>query len=209
VPRCGIFTDVDDENLKKNFPKGYLLDDKPSSIPTIKLKNSNGILENSINQVFFLRNIKTAKEKSINDLFDLEKLTQLMVFFSPNIDIEEKQVNKGKMPDSVIKLEEFRSICVENFGLVVDDETLEIIFHHFNISLNNVTIDFELFVRLFYLIGKKAEIESEEANFIGEEISGIEEQTFKKKKWIKHMKCKEMAIMGKLKKIYNIFYYLY
>jgi len=180
VPRCGIFTDVDDENLKKNFPKGYLLDDKPSSIPTIKLKNSNGILENSINQVFFLRNIKTAKEKSINDLFDLEKLTQLMVFFSPNIDIEEKQVNKGKMPDSVIKLEEFRSICVENFGLVVDDETLEIIFHHFNISLNNVTIDFELFVRLFYLIGKKAEIESEEANFIGEEISGIEEQTFKK-----------------------------
>jgi len=156
VPRCGIFTDVDDENLKKNFPKGYLLDDKPSSIPTIKLKNSNGILENSINQVFFLRNIKTAKEKSINDLFDLEKLTQLMVFFSPNIDIEEKQVNKGKMPDSVIKLEEFRSICVENFGLVVDDETLEIIFHHFNISLNNVTIDFELFVRLFYLIGKKS-----------------------------------------------------
>ena len=47
--------------------------------------------------------------------------------------------------------------------ILILDETLEVIFFHFNENLAKVKIDFEIFARLFFLFMKKAEIESDES----------------------------------------------
>ena len=75
------------------------------------------------------------------------------------------------------------------------DETLELILHHLSDNIEKIKIDFDYFARLFYLIMKKIEIESEdfnrddrnenqdenmneyiEENYMEEEMSGIEER---------------------------------
>jgi hypothetical protein len=120
VPRCGIFTDVDDERIKKNFPKRFDAENNPPVIPDLKLSGPEIILEKSINSVYFLRHINVAKEKNISELFSNEKIKELMNYFSPKSgDVETKQ-NKNKMPDSIISIDEFKSICYEKFGIFVE-----------------------------------------------------------------------------------------
>ena len=63
-PRCGIFTDVNDEKLnidisKINDPKNI-----QAPIPGLCLKNPEGVLEDSINNFHFIRSIKEVKNKN-------------------------------------------------------------------------------------------------------------------------------------------------
>lgn len=54
-PRCGIFTDVDDDNLKKEFKKHFKAEDPPSLIPKLRLKYPEAILEESIENVLTMK----------------------------------------------------------------------------------------------------------------------------------------------------------
>lgn len=140
MPRCGIFTDVDDEKIKKNFPKRFDAEENPPVIPDLKLKNPEVVLEKSINSVYFLRHINVAKDKNISELFSNEKIKELMNYFSPKMgEMEEKQ-SKSKMPDSTITIDEFKNICYEKFGLTVEGILL-LIFRR------NTGTDFPSFLR--------------------------------------------------------------
>jgi hypothetical protein len=121
------------------------------------------VLENSINDVHFLRSIKVAKEKNISDLFDPDFQQQLMqIFTRTTTENEEEGVEVGKLkpPNNTISLDEFNEICMEKLERIIDNETFELIFYVFDkpTNLSNVEIDFNLFARLFYLIYKKNEM---------------------------------------------------
>lgn len=166
VPRCGIFTDVDDENIKKEYKKHFMALDGPPLIPVLKLKTPEIILEDSINNIHFLRNIKLAKTKTFNELFPPEFHSELIKIFSQKryqTSEEDDKENENKLPLNLIEIKEFRSICLDKLGQEINDETLEMIFYVFGIQMNEETkIDFMLFARLFYLIYAKR---------IGEEAS--------------------------------------
>jgi len=163
VPHCGIFTDVDDENIRKVYKKHFEEEDAPPLIPNLKLKSPDQVLENSINDVHFLRSIKVAKEKNISDLFDPEFQQQLMqIFTRTNVEGDEEGMDVGKIksPNNTITIQEFNEICMEKLERIIDNETFELIFYVFDkpTTLDNVEIDFNLFARLFYLIYKKNEL---------------------------------------------------
>jgi hypothetical protein len=161
VPRCGIFTDVDDESLKKVYKKGFLEEDPVSMIPNLKLKNPYNVLEESIGNIHFLRNIKAAKDKNINELFSSDFINDLTHLFTRNNGQFEPDLN-GKLPENSISVSEFKQLCNENLGVTVQgkknlnlDETIELILYVFEISNDNVKVDFMLFCRLFYLMYAK------------------------------------------------------
>jgi len=169
APRCGIFADVDDENLKKEYKKHFQADDAPPSIPIIKLKVPDTILEQSIHNVHFLRNIKAAKNKTFTELFDPDFQADLTkIFTQRNYQITEEDKtdeNQNKTPDNVLTVKEFKNICLDKLGQEISDETLELIFYVFGIPLNSETkIDFLLFCRLFHLVYTKNHEENEEEN---------------------------------------------
>jgi hypothetical protein len=155
VPRCGIFTDVDeDPNTKKKMRIG--MDDDQPLIPVLKLKLPNEILEDSINNIYFLRNIKLVRNKSFRELFPIESHADLIKVFKINspkkLQSEEEKENENKIPDNILFLDEFRKIAAENFKIVFDDQTLELIFYVFGITNEEeLKIDFLMFTRLLYL----------------------------------------------------------
>ena len=115
APRCGIFTDVDDENLKK-FDKNDV--DAPSLIPSLMLMNPNNILENSISDIYFLRSIKMAKIKNVNELFGYDFIQELTNLFSVTNQLLIEQ-EEGKLPENKITIDEFKKICNDNLNVVV------------------------------------------------------------------------------------------
>lgn len=119
MPRCGIFTDVDDEKIKKNFPKRFDAENNPPVIPDLKLNDPEIILEKSINSVYFLRHINVAKDKNISELFSNDKIKELMNYFSPRLGDNDIKQTKSKMPDSSISIEEFKTICYEKSSITV------------------------------------------------------------------------------------------
>lgn len=124
MPRCGIYTDVDDEKIKKNFPKRFDAENNPPHIPDLKLNEPEIVLEKSINSVYFLRHINVAKDKNISELFSNDKIKELMNYFSPRLgDIDIKQ-NKIKMPDSCISIDELKTICYEKFSIRISGNLL-------------------------------------------------------------------------------------
>jgi len=154
VPRCGIFTDVDEEQkIKKTFDD---LEDQPM-IPVLKLRSPEAILEDSISNIYFLKCIKLAKSKTFRELFPVDSHTEMIKLFkgnSPKIILpEEEKENENKIPDNIINLAEFKSIANESFQIDLDDRTLELIFYVFGISsdVQELKIDFLLFSRLLYL----------------------------------------------------------
>jgi len=156
VPMCGIFTDVDeDPNIKKKM-RINSQDDQPM-IPVLKLKSPNQILEDSINNIFFLRNIKMTRNKTFRELFPIESHIDLIKIFkinSPkNLQHEEEKENEHKIPDNFLSSKEFRKIAAEYLSIVFDDQTLELIFYVFGIPYNEeeLKIDFLMFTRLLYL----------------------------------------------------------
>lgn len=156
APRCGIFTDVDDENIKKEYKKQFKAEDGPPIIPLLKLASPESILEDSINNVQFLRNVKLAKNKSFHELFPQEFHEDLIKIFTQRryqVTAEEDKERENKIPDNILSIKEFKIICIEKLGQEIDDETLELIFYVFEIPLNEeIKIDFLLFSRLFYLV---------------------------------------------------------
>jgi hypothetical protein len=183
APRCGIFTDVDDENIKKEYNKHFKAEDSPSLIPIIKLNNPEGILEDSINKVHFLRNIKLVKNKNFSELFANEFQNDLMkIFTNKQYTLEEdkqEEVDKSKIPENLITVKEFKAICLERLGQEISDETLELIFYVFNIPLDEESkIDFLFFSRLFYLINAKKITENESIQE-EENISGFSDEKLK------------------------------
>lgn len=165
APRCGIFTDVDDDLLKKEYKKHFKAEDPPAMLPKIKLVDSEVILENSINNVNFIRNIKLVKSKNLTELFGPEFQSDLIQMFSNKhyqLGEDEDENILNKSPDNHISIEEFQNICFEKLHQEIDSksflfnilvETLEIIFRVFDLNYSNdYQIDFLLFARLFYLV---------------------------------------------------------
>jgi hypothetical protein len=168
VPRCGIFTDVDDETLKKEYKKHFLAEDPVSMIPQLRLKNPHNVLEESIGNIHFLRNVKATKNKNVNELFSSEFISDLTLIFTSNQNHMDNDIG-NKLPDNIIGVTEFKTICHENLGITVSgnykiniDETIELIFYVFGISNENVKVDFMLFCRLFYLVYAKYCVQEDE-----------------------------------------------
>jgi hypothetical protein len=152
VPRCGIFTDVDDENLKKEVKKHFKVEDAPPLIPELKLDVPDFILEDSINSVHFLRNIKLSKNKTLQELFPNELHQDLASIFNEKARKPEDEKEK-KQAINYISINEFKEVCLEKLGQNVRDETLELIFYIYAINPSQeIKIDFLLFCRLFFLI---------------------------------------------------------
>lgn len=159
APRCGIFTDVDDESLPKEFKKHFKAADAPPLIPALKLKSPEGILEESISNVHFIRLIKLAKSKTLQELYPYEMHQELMSIFTQRkylANNEEDSQSENRLPDSVLSVKDFTIICDEKLGVTINDEILELIFYIFEMPLDEQPkIDFLLFARLFYLISSK------------------------------------------------------
>ena len=117
VPRCGIFTDVDDENIKKEYKKHFLEMDPPPLIPVLNLNNPNHILEESISNIHFLRNVKLARNKTVNELFSSEFISELSNVFNISNQVE---IEDGKLPENKITIEEFKKICNESLNVTLD-----------------------------------------------------------------------------------------
>ena len=81
-PRCGIFTDVNDDKL--HFDLSKITDPKeiPASIPELNLKNPEGVLEESIRSVYFIRSIKEVKNKNLQELFKNEEQKEIIKMYS-------------------------------------------------------------------------------------------------------------------------------
>lgn len=155
VPRCGIFTDVDEDlTLKK---KMHIENDETPMIPVLKLKSPDAILEDSINNIFFLRNIKLARKKTFRELFPVESHPDLIKLFKINnlksLVADEEKENENKIPDNYLSLNEFKKIYLDNLGAKYEDQTLELIFYVFGIPFveEEMKIDFLMFTRLLYL----------------------------------------------------------
>lgn len=128
VPRCGIFTDVDDENLKKVYKKHYTEKDPPANIPVLKLLNPNEVLEQSIDNVHFLRSIKEVKNKNFNELFDTSYQKELINIFqqkkTENIlsNEEDKEEEQKKLKEMVITINTFKNIIREKLEKEVESK---------------------------------------------------------------------------------------
>jgi hypothetical protein len=118
VPRSGIFTDVDDENLKKEYKKHFLSEDPVAMIPELRLKNPYNVLEESISNIHFLRSVKSAKDKNINELFSSEFISDLTLIFTKNTNLLDSEAS-NKLPDNTISIEEYKQLCNENLGVAV------------------------------------------------------------------------------------------
>ena len=154
VPRCGIFTDVDEEQkIKKTLDD---LEDQPM-IPILKLRSPDGILEDSISNIYFLKSIKMAKSKTFRELFPADSHADMIKIFkeySPKIVVpEEEKENENKIPDNILSLAEFKKIASESFQIEFDDQSLELILYVFGLSGDDreLKIDFLLFSRLLFL----------------------------------------------------------
>lgn len=166
VPRTGIFTDVYDEKAKKIIEENFRSEDKTPEIRILKLKNPEKILETSISNVHFIRQIKLSKSKNFSELFALEYQQELIGLFKTKQsglikdDINEflKHTEKVKIPDSTITLQDFINIFKSKYSVNVEEEMLELILRLFKIISDErkfsltISVDFLLFSRLFYLM---------------------------------------------------------
>ena len=172
-PRCGIFTDVDDDKLKIDISKISDPKDIPSQIPELCLKNPQGVLEDSINNVHFIRNIKEVKNKNLQELFKNEEQKKIINMYSLLRTTKKKDdENENKIPDFTIPLIDLKKTIKERLDFELTDDILEIIFYALKIPLNKDTqIDFLLFFKIYYLIETKIEADQEEE----EEEKALEE----------------------------------
>jgi hypothetical protein len=129
APRCGVYTDVDDENVKKEFKKHFRALDAEAQIPALKLQNPEGLLEECIDGVHFVRNVKIVKDKNVHELFGVEFQSDLILFFikkqnESEIEKEEgiRSFHASKGADNCVVLQEFRMICLEKLGIEVKGE---------------------------------------------------------------------------------------
>ena len=117
VPRCGIFTDVDDEDINKEFKKHFKEEDTPPLIPILRLNNPESILKNSFNTFYFIRVVKLTKNKTLHELFPSEIHPDLITLFTQrkyimNTEEEAGNENKTSTLDNLISIKDFKSILL-------------------------------------------------------------------------------------------------
>ena len=165
-PRCGIFTDVEGDTVKIDISKITDPKDIPSPIPELALKFPEEVLEESIRNVHFLRNIKNVKNKNLQELFPPDDQREIIKMYSQlrTTKIRDDE-NEMKIPDFTISIPELKSIIYSNLSFELDNDTLEMIFYALGLSLvDDTKVDFLLFVKIYYLIFQKINGEPEEEN---------------------------------------------
>jgi hypothetical protein len=164
-PRCGIFTDVNDEKLNIDISKINDPKDIPAPIPGLCLKNPEGVLEDSINNVHFIRSIKEVKNKNLQELFKNEEQKEIIKMYSQLRTTKKKDDDdENKIPDFTITLDQLKKTIANNLNFDLSNEILEIIFYALKIPfLEDTKIDFLLFFKIYYLIFTKINTADEEA----------------------------------------------
>lgn len=163
-PRCGIFTDVNDDKLKIDINKIPDPKDIPSPIPGLSLNNPEEVLEESINNVHFIRNIKEVKNQNLQELFGSDEQKGIIQMYNQlKVTKKKDEENENKIPDFTIDLNALKSTIYSNLGFNLTDDILEIIFYALKIPLKQDTrVDFLLFFKIYYLIKTKINVTNEE-----------------------------------------------
>ena len=179
-PRCGIFTDVNDEKLNIDISKINDPKDVPAPIPGLCLKNPEAVLEDSINNVHFIRSIKEVKNKNLQELFKNEEQKEIIKMYSQLRTTKKKDDdNENKIPDFTISLDQLKKTIANNLNFDLSNEILEIIFYALKIPfVEDTKIDFLLFFKIYYLIYTKIYAVEEEGEGEGEaegEVQGEEQ----------------------------------
>lgn len=164
-PRTGIFTDVQDEKAMKVIEESFKSEDKAPEIRILRLQNPDKILEESITNVHFVRQIKLTKNKNFSELFAIDYQQELISLFKSKqggFIKDENNENSGKekikIPDTNITIIDFISIFKTKYNVEIDEEILELVLKLFLIVSDDkkfslqLSIDFLLFSRLFYLM---------------------------------------------------------
>ena len=178
-PRCGIFTDVNDEKLNIDISKINDPKEVPAPIPGLCLKNPEAVLEDSINNVHFIRSIKEVKNKNLQELFKNEEQKEIIKMYSQLRTTKKKDDdNENKIPDFTITLDQLKKTIANNLNFDLSNEILEIIFYALKIPfVEDTKIDFLLFFKIYYLIFTKIYAVEEEGEAEGEEqLEGDAEQ---------------------------------
>ena len=175
-PRCGIFTDVNDDKL--HFDLSKITDPKeiPASIPELTLKDPEGVLEESIRSVYFIRSIKDVKNKNLQELFKNEEQKEIIKMYSQLRTTKKKdEDDENKIPDFTITLDQLKKTIKSNLDFDLSNDILETIFYALKIPFVEETkVDFLLFFKIYYLIYTKVSPKEEEEE--KEEIIQGEEQ---------------------------------
>ena len=185
-PRCGIFTDVNDDKLHIDLSKITDPKEIPASIPELSLKNPEGVLEESINSVYFIRSIKEVKNKNLQELFKNEEQKEIIKMYSQLRTTKKKDdEDENKIPDFTITLDQLKKTIKSNLDFDLSNDILETIFYALKIPFTEETkVDFLLFFKIYYLIYTKVctkeeyegEEQYEEGNEELAEQNNIEQQ---------------------------------
>ena len=173
-PRCGIFTDVNDDKLHIDLSKVTDPKEIPASIPELSLKNPEGVLEESINSVYFIRSIKEVKNKNLQELFKNEDQKEIIKMYSQLRTTKKKDdEDENKIPDFTITLDQLKKTIKANLEFDLSNDILETIFYALKIPFTEETkVDFLLFFKIYYLIYTKVCTKEE---YEGEEMQGEEQ----------------------------------
>jgi len=173
-PRCGIFTDVNDDKLHIDLSKITDPKEIPASIPELSLKNPEGVLEESINSVYFIRSIKEVKNKNLQELFKNEEQKEIIKMYSQLRTTKKKDdEDENKIPDFTITLDQLKKTIKANLEFDLSNDILETIFYALKIPFTEETkVDFLLFFKIYYLIYTKVCSKEE---YEGEEMQGEEQ----------------------------------
>ena len=174
-PRCGIFTDVNDEKLNIDISKINDPKEVPAPIPGLCLKNPEAVLEDSINNVHFIRSIKEVKNKNLQELFKNEEQKEIIKMYSQLRTTKKKDEDEeNKIPDFTITLDQLKKTIKSNLDFDLSNDILESIFYALKIPFVEETkVDFLLFFKIYYLIYTKVSPKEEEEE--KEQIQGEEQ----------------------------------
>ena len=175
-PRCGIFTDVKDDKLQIDLSKITDPKEIPAQIPELSLKNPEGVLEESINSVYFIRSIKEVKNKNLQELFSNEEQKEIIKMYSQLRTTKKKDDdNDNKIPDFTITLDQLKKTINSNLNFDLSNDILEVIFYALKIPfVEDTKVDFLLFFKIYYLIYTKV-FPKEEEIYAEKEMQGEEQ----------------------------------
>ena len=164
---------MDDESIRQKLQEIDDPKESPSIMPKLKLENPEAVLEESISNIHFLRNIKEVKNKNIQDIYFGNALMEMTKMYSELRTTSKKEDEaEPKIPDHLITKENLKDIIQINLKYEISKETLELIFYALEIPLYEDTkIDFLLFVKIYSLIQEK--IKNESFNCIKENLENI------------------------------------
>ena len=167
IPRTGIYTTVEEAKLTQTHDNLNNIGKVPE-IRVLRLKDPMKILEESISNVHFIRQIKLTKKKNFSELFAFDyqqELINLFKYRNTTTIVSDNDANKvstertgSKLPESYISIVDFKTLIKAKLNITLDDEVLEIIFFIFDLIsdkkplTDSFMMDFLIFSRTFYLI---------------------------------------------------------